>query len=413
MTVLIIGAGLAGLTTAYSLVQQKQSVILVDAQDNIAQKTSYANGGQLSYSYIDPLASWAMAKNLIPILLGRDENFEVDKKTLNLNSVIWFFKFLNQCSNKKRLNNLQKIANLAMRSQQLWQQLPQQVITDSHYKKSGKLVFYRSTSSFKAAKNMAEKKLALGINSTILTSNQCIALEPQLQQIESDIKGGIFTKEDAVADSYSFCQALNQWLLQTSYYQLQLNNEIESFNIKNNKIVSISTTQGKNIKVEKVVLACGYASNKLLKLLNIKLPIVPLKGYSVTLKSLKTINCSVTDYENKIVFSSFNNTMRIAGSTKFTYNETEFEQQKINKLLTLGSNTFADAADYNNHKSQWSGIRACTPNSLPILGQYKYSNLWLNTAHNFLGFTLALGCAQVIAKSIVNSNSSRSRSSSI
>ena len=414
MTTLIIGAGLSGLTTAYNLITQKQPVLVVEKLADVGCDTSFANGAQLSYSYIDPLASWSMVRKLPAIFLGRDPHFIISPKAINGANLLWFMQFIRQCSASNRQHNLHQLAKLALTSQQAWQQLPKQVTDNCHFRQSGKLVFYRSVQAFEQAKFFSAYKKQLGLSQQILTAQQCIELEPQLEHLQADIAGGIYAATDSSADSYQFCKALNKWLLDSPYYSLQLNTGIEKCHFNNKRITAVTSTGGKNMAVDKLVVAGGMGSITLLRGLGIKLSVAALKGHSVSLAGQKQLKCSITDFENKTVFSHLGNKLRIAGQTELIANSsTKVSAKNIQQLLALGSRVLPEAADYEQIQDKWAGIRVCTPNSLPILANDKYSNLWLNMAHNFLGFTLALGCAQQVANLVINGDSTSAGSSRV
>lgn len=398
--VVVIGGGVIGLSTAYALIQAGHKVTIVEEKDQIGCQTSFANGGQLSYRYVSPLADAGVPFQALQ-WLGKAHsplNFKLNFSPLQWS---WLFQFLMACNRKNNIVNGNHILRLSLYSQNVMSKWRDE-IDDFDWVKSGKMIIHRDEKTF--------RKAATGIDPNVqkvLSPEETVQLEPALKGIESTLMGSIYTPDDETADCYKFCLALYKALEKSSNFTCLYTHEVTDFFVENNKITAIETNQGR-IEADEFVVAAGNGSTAIFNMVGISVPVYPLKGYSLTLpfpeKANVVPNMSVTDYANKIVYAKLGNQLRIAAMVDIGYQDIYIRKERINALKDTVQTTFPDLLGINTAQ-EWSGLRPSTPTGLPILGRTKYLNLWANIGQGSLGFTLAAGCAMVISQLISQATS--------
>lgn len=398
--VAVIGGGVIGLSTAYALIKDGHQVTIIEAKDKVGSQTSFANGGQLSYRYVAPLADAGVPIQALQ-WLGKSHSPLNFKLNISLFQWSWLLKFLLVCNRKDNIKNGHHILRLSLYSQSIMSKWRDE-IDDFCWVKSGKLVIHRDQYAFKKAASGIDPQVQKALN-----REETIALEPSLNSISSTLVGSIYTPDDETADCYKFCLALYKKLEQSSNFKCLYKTEVKNFIKQNNKITAVETNMG-CIEADDFIIAAGNGSSALFEMVNISVPVYPLKGYSLTLPFPKSNNVvpamSVTDYANKIVYAKLGNQLRIAAMVDIGYQDVDIRPERIKALKDIVSKTFPDLLGIDTAE-EWSGLRPSTPKGTPILGPTQYSNLWSNIGHGSLGFTLAAGSAMVISKLISQENS--------
>ena len=398
--VVVIGAGVIGLSTAYALIQAGHRVTLIEADDKVGCQTSFANGGQLSYRYVAPLADAGVPLQALQ-WLGKAHsplNFKLNASPFQWS---WLLQFLMVCNRKDNIVNGNHILRLSLYSQSIMSKWRDE-IDDFCWVKPGKMVIHRDEKAF--------KKAASGIDPSVqkaLSKEETIQVEPALKGIESQLVGSIYTPDDETADCYKFCLALYKELEKNPNFQCLYEHKVTDFFTENNKITAIGTNQNR-IEADEFVIAAGNGSTQLFNMVGISVPVYPLKGYSLTLPFPEQANVvpsiSVTDYANKIVYAKLGNQLRIAAMVDIGYQDIYIRKERMDALKDTVRKTFPDLHGIDT-ALEWSGLRPSTPKGPPILGRTKYSNLWSNIGQGSLGFTLAAGSAMVITQLISQSTS--------
>ncbi len=402
-TIAIIGAGIIGVTTAYLLTKSGYEVILIDAEEGVALQTSFANGGQLSYSYIDAMSSPSLLKKIPSILLSQDEAFRVrlsaDPKYLS-----WGSQFLWNSQSDKEEQNTQNNLRLSLHSRDVMHAILSELNISFKYRKSGKLHIYTSPEDLEKAKIRAKQKAEWGCSQEILTAQQCIEVEPNLTQLTQTLAGGIYSVLDEVGDAPSFANDLLEIMQAQQKVQTLFNCQVSKIIKKGNVIESIETTSGK-IVADAYVLATGSDSLNLSRDCGLKLPVYPIKGYSITVPATKKApDVCISDMDNKVVFARIGDHLRIAGLADIVGYDKALDKSRINHLLNVCKRTLPDAGKYDEVLHQWTGFRPVTPSSVPIIGQAGASNLYINMGHGMFGWTLAMGSASLLT-SLINQES--------
>lgn len=406
MKIIILGAGVIGVTTAYFLAKQGHKVTIIEKNSAASLGCSYANGGQLSYCHAEP---WASKSALFPLL----------KAAITPNSFLsisnlgdkelrsWIGEFIKNCNQESAKNNTQKILALALRSKYLMQQLlNQEEDLKFNYKQKGTLHFFRKKKTLENATKQAGLQKTLGCNVEILDADQCIRLEPTLIKLDDQKKlaGGIYYPDDASGDSHLFTQSLAEICEEKYGVKFIFDCQVKNILTNYKKITGINTDK-EVFTADHYVYALGAQGINLLKGINLNPKIYPIKGYSLSIETNQDFlspNMALTDSENKIVYSKLGKTFRAAGTIEIG----SFNNNKNPKHLAFLKNTiqktFSDCGNIAKAK-EWHDFRPFRPNSIPLVCQVeKYQNLFINSGHGSLGWTLSLSSAQIISELIEN-----------
>lgn len=398
--VVVIGGGVIGLSTAYALIQSGHKVTLVEANDKVGCQTSYANGGQLSYRYVAPLADAGVPFQALQ-WLGKAHSPLNFKLNISPFQWSWLLQFLFACNRKDNVVNGQHILRLSLYSQSIMKKWRDQ-LDDFCWVKSGKMVIHRDEKTFKKASASIDPAVQ-----QVLNSAETVQIEPALKGIESELAGSIFTPDDETADCYKFCLALFKELEQHADFECLYEHKVTDFFVQDNKISALETSK-KRIEADEFVVAAGNGSTAIFDLAGISVPLYPLKGYSLTMPFPKKMHAvpsiSVTDYANKIVYAKLGDRLRVAAMVDIGYQHVDIRKERMDALKHTVKKTFPDLEGVDT-AIEWSGLRPSTPKGPPILGRTKYCNLWSNIGQGSLGFTLAAGSAMVIAQLIGNAQS--------
>ena len=398
MHVCVIGAGVVGVTTAWYLARQGLKVTLVDRLEAAAQGASYANGGQLSYSYVAPLAGPGVLGNLPDWLLNADSPLRFHPR-LDLHQWRWCLNFMRACTLGRSRKTTTELLELSYYSRELVHQLMLGDTLQFNYRRNGKLIVYRDSRSLALGMQQVAFQAALGSQQHGLNREQCVALEPTLAHIGPSLAGAIHTPSEEVGDCRLFTQGLLDRLLATGQVETLFNTEVLELRRERQRIAAVMTTQGE-LQVDGVVICSGVASRPLLKDLGIHLPLYPLKGYSLdiplTEESARRVpRISVTDSARKVVYAPLGQSLRVAAMVDMGTGNDHIDPLRIDLLKKQVRETFPDL-DLSSARP-WAGLRPATALSKPIIDVTRLRNLWLNVGHGALGFTLACGSAQALA----------------
>ena len=399
MKIAVIGAGIVGLSTAYELARAGHQAVILEKGYGVGLATSFANGAQLSYAYVQPLATPNTLRDVPGYLLDPEAPLKFNLQ-LSLHQWKWCYQFLLACNHKQVERATQQLLKLSASSRagfEAWREATQ---PDCDFAENGKLVIY----PHQAAVNGAAKQVALQAPMSplqqICSTEECIALEPALENYRARFAGGVWTESECVVDAYKTCCALENDIIKLGG-QFLFNTEVKKLVQQAGKITKIITNQGE-LDADAIVVANAHAALDLLRPLKIDVPLYPLKGYSITLPKSVLKHApirSITDAKRKIVFAPIGNAIRVAGMAELMGENLEIKQKRINELIACTDLLFGlhkVPADVH----AWAGLRPVTPTSLPVIGKTKYKNLFLNLGQGALGLTLAFGSAKMIVEEI-------------
>jgi D-amino-acid dehydrogenase len=398
MKVCVLGAGVAGMTSAYFLARAGHDVTVVERNAGVGLETSYANGGQLSYSYVAPLAGPGVLPKVPPWLLKRDAPLRFSPR---LDFFQWRFclQFVLACNAAQSELTTSRLLRLSFYSRQLMHDMVKAETLDFDYVRNGKLVFYSDAVSFRGAVATMDYQQSLGCEQEALDRDGCVAREPALAHIAREIAGGIYTPSEDAGDCYQFCVSLER-VLRAGENPVKFEFDTQVMELtRNNGSISAVQTNRHPIEADCYVVTLGAQSVFLLRPLGIDAPIYPLKGYSLTLPIMGGSAAplvSVTDHKRKVVYARLGAELRVAGMADITNYRADLDPARIDVLVRQVGHTFPGSADFSRVQP-WCGLRPATPRGTPVLGRTRYSNLLLNVGHGALGFTLACGCGKIIA----------------
>lgn len=405
MKIAVMGAGVIGVTTAYYLAKKGYEVTVIERNSDSALECSYANGGQLSYSHLEPWANPYFLKKIPKLLFSKNSPLIFDNY-FNLSLITWVAKFLLSCKLSNVEKNTKQIFDIALYSRNLIQNLIDEENLEFSYSDNGILHIFEDQEMLRSSLRQSKFQESLGCDFEFLDSKEkCYQKEEALKFSKKPIIGGIFYPNDASGDIHVFCQKLTS-LSKKMGVEFKYNSEIEDLIIEKNSVIALKT-KDEFIKSDKFVVSLGASSPLLLRKYNIKLPICPLKGYSINISNLSDEilpNVGVTDQQNKMVFSRLGNDLRVAGIAEISGYDCSIKNNRIDFLKKLTKDIFPKSSAFKKVDS-WSCIRPLTPDSVPLIGPTAYKNLYLNTGHGSLGWTLATGSANIVIDYIENSSS--------
>ncbi len=397
MKVLVLGAGVIGVTTAYYLNKKGYDVTVVDRNSQSAAECSFANGGQLSYAHVEPWASPSVLTK-IPKWLIKENSPLVFRLRLDPAMWAWALKFLSCCNETQALESAGNMMRLSLFSKESFKELMEDTKISFHHLNRGILHTFRCRKTFDANIEQADFQKKLGCRFEILDSREkCEALEPAIKSSPEGIIGGIYFPDDESGDVNEFTVNLTK-VLQSRGVKFEYNTNIQDFNFEGYKIKGVITDKGV-LQADKYVVSTGAYSSVLLKKIGINVPIYPMKGYSISIKikdESKAPKVGITDQGNKIVFSRLGDIIRVAGTAEFAGYDDSVKTNRIKTLKAMVRENFPECGDIDN-AGEWACLRPSTPDGSPIIGETKYNNLFLNTGHGTLGWTLSCGSAKAIA----------------
>ncbi len=397
MHIIVLGAGVAGLTTAYCLARDGHHVTVVDREHGPARGASYANGGQLSYSYVAPLAGPGALRDLPLWLLDCNSPLRFHPR-LDPHQWRWCLQFLAACTGRQSRRATERLLTLSLYSRAMLEEFVAGTELDFSHSRTGKLVVYSSEKSFQGAVAQMRYQERFGCVQHAVDAAECLTIEPSLSRIRDRLVGGIFTPSEQAADCYRFCVGLEA-LLRAAPYTVKFAYGLAAsrFVCDRERVLALETDQGA-IEADAYILALGTGSRALAGTARVDLPIYPLKGYSISVAvraAATSPAVSVTDYARKIVYAPLGDRLRVAGMADIVGYGREMDEQRLALLIREAKAAFPDVSDYRQ-LDPWCALRPATPTSMPILGPTKLSNLLLNVGHGALGFTLAMGSARVV-----------------
>ena len=389
--IIVIGGGVVGLTSAWWLAEAGYGVTLLERAPEVGSGASYGNGGQLSYRYVSPLADEGVPLKALQWLFQENGPLRF-KPEADIRQYRWLASFLAHCRADVNRRTTAKLLELGELSRQSMKQLEVKVpLEDFDWRDAGKLVVYRSRDIF-------EKAAAKAGAGQIWSPKDCAEREPSLAAAQPLLAGGIYNAGEAVADCHAFCQALAVQLRQHPNFQGFVHGEAQRLRAERGRITGIETSNGL-LTADAYVLAAGIQSRDLSDSVGIRLPLYPLKGYSLTAPIRQddiAPEISVTDFERKVLYARIGDKLRVAAMVDMVGEDLRHDPKRVNSLTRQVRETMPRAADYSK-LSVWSGLRPATPSSAPIIGATPYDKLCLNVAHGPLGFTFACGTASLLA----------------
>ncbi|MFO1154706.1 MAG: D-amino acid dehydrogenase [Rhodospirillales bacterium] len=396
MTVVVIGAGVVGVTTAYYLAREGADVIVIERQPGAGLETSYANGGQISANHAAP---WAGPKTPWKALqwLGRTDAPLLFHLRWDPALFGWLRRFLANCTETAVRRNIERALSLALYSRR--QLVVLRAETGLHYDEltRGILHIFRNPADWREALPQVELMNQLGCTRRPVDAAQCVAIEPALAAISTDLIGGVFSPDDESGDAYAFTRGLARIATERGA-QFRYGVTVRTLTRAGNRIAAVETDHGK-IAADAVIVAAGSYSPMLLRTLGMRLPVYPAKGYSITVpveSGSVAPTVALIDDEFKMVYSRLGDRLRIAGTAEFAGYDASVDERRARFLLAKAIELFPHCGDVARAEF-WAGLRPSTPDGVPVIGPTRLPNLFLNTGHGTLGWTMACGSGRLVA----------------
>jgi D-amino-acid dehydrogenase len=400
MRVLVLGGGVVGVTSAWYLARDGHEVTLVDRQPGAALETSFANGGQISASYAEP---WANPGAPLKILkwLARDDAPLLFRPRLDARQWRWGLQFLVECLPSRTRRNTIQCLNLALYSRDCLKALRADTGIQYDQLERGILQFYTEPDEFARGVDAADLMREYGCDRDVKTPDECVAIEPALAQCREHLAGGIFTASDESGDAQRFTRELARMAGEHGV-TFAWNTEIQALLPAGDAIGGVRVVRDgarfDSLAADAYVMALGSYSPFLLGPVRVPCNVYPAKGYSATIdigdhQGAPTV--SLTDFAWKIVLTRLGQRLRVAGTAELNGWDTSLNQMRCEALAARTFELFPDAGDRDGIR-YWTGLRPATPSNAPLIGRTRYRNLFLNTGHGTLGWTMACGSARAL-----------------
>jgi D-amino-acid dehydrogenase len=382
-------------------------VTLIDRREGAGLETSFANGGQLGAGEVAPWAG-PEVPGLVLRWLGRvDAPFRLRLKA-DPEQWLWLLRFLLRCRTSARMERTLPNLALAFLTRARMDAMSAQFETEDaplcfDERRDGILKIYHQERTLQEAIRNLDAMRSAGLEQKVLTANECVDVEPALGPAlqKGEIAGGIYCRSDGSGDAHLFTTRLAE-RAQRRGVAFVTGAEVTSFETRGDRINGVRT-KAWLFAADAVVLAAGVGTIRLARLAGLRIPVYPLKGYSVTLQGVNALTPSVslTDEARKIVVSRLGDRVRVAGTAEVGGYDTTLEMPRARSVLAAALEFLPQMSEYAGAAEFWTGLRPMSSDGCPIIGQGgRFSNLYLNTGHGSLGWTLAAGSAAVLADHI-------------
>lgn len=395
MKVIVLGAGVIGVTTAYQLVRAGHEVTVVDRQPGAALETSFANAGEISFGYCSPWAApgipvkalrWMLMKHA-PLILRP----KVDGAMLS-----WLASMLRNCTSARYALNKSRMLKLADYSRLSLAAVREETGIAYDGRMQGTLQLFRTEQQLDASAKDVKALAADGIPFEVLDPDGCIRVEPALRHVREKIVGGLLTPKDETGDCFKFTSALAERAAALGVRFLY-ETAIERLDVDGDQVHGVLTSRGP-LRADAVIVALGSFSPLLLRQVGIRLPVYPVKGYSLTIPITdagRAPESTVMDETYKIAITRLGDRIRVGGMAEISGYTNDLGPARRRTLEHSVTDLFP-GGDVTK-ASFWSGLRPMTPDGTPVIGRTRIGGLFLNTGHGTLGWTMSCGSARVIS----------------
>ncbi len=402
--IVIIGGGLQGLATAFVLVSRGENVLVLERDSDVASSASFANAGMLTPSQSMP---WNSPSDISQILSGfgkKDSPMAISAPALP-SLLFWGLKFLRN-STASRFDSITKnLYQLGVYSKEKTKELRDQLEISYDESEMGTIKIYRNEKNFEKAISLQERIYGSSKFAEYLNTQELINKEPQLSEIKDKLVGGIYFPNDETGDAYKFCKNLEDYL-RNNGGRILTNTKINRILINKGKVNCIVTDRA-ILQTKKVVVCAGSWSHDLLKKVRLYLPVRPVKGYSLTYQTTGLNNLpnhAIVDESIHTAITPFKNRVRVAGTAEFVGFNDQIHNKRIkylnNMLASVYPNLFSKIV--KDEGKIWHGFRPMSADGLPFIGRTKISGLYVNCGQGHLGWTLAMGSANLLADEILD-----------
>lgn len=397
--ILIIGAGIAGLSVAYYLNREGFKVTIVD-QDEATDNCSYGNAGLIVPSHFTPLASPGVIGKGLRWMLKPESPFSL-KLRFDRELFIWGWKFIEASTQSRAKKAAPVLLNLLLKNRELLIELEQKEKLKFGLERKGLLMLCNTEKGFEEEDKIIQKGNQLGLSAKLLSASEVKEMEPNIQM---NIHGAGYYPEDAHFHPGLLMNGFRNLLKERDVTFLN-NTRITGVEKKGNCISGVKTEHSKVLKCTDVIFCTGASNSSLKRELGISMPVQPGKGYSITINKPKTVpNASLMLSEAYVAVTPMNGSIRFAGTMELAGQNKSINKNKITALKKAVSKYLPEfSAEYFNGQNIWIGLRPCSPDGLPYVGKLKqYQNAYVSTGHSMLGMSLGLASGDLLAGQILS-----------
>lgn len=401
MKVVVLGAGVIGMSTAWYLAADGHEVTVVDRQGGPGMETSFANAGEISPSYAAPWAGPGVIRKAIGWMLDKHGPFRLYPR-LDPAQWRWLLKMAANCNLRSYERNLQRMQRLAVYSRECFIALRSATGWSYDDRQLGTLLFFRDAQGLAAVDSDLDTLRSFGVRVDVVDADGCVRAEPGLAPMRAKIAGGLHMPDDETGDCLMFCTLLHE-RLQTKGVRFRFDTAIDALERDGDSVAAVRVTPRgaapERLAADAFVLAMGSYSPLLARPLELELPVYPVKGYSLTVPisdEARAPRSSIVDEDHKVAITRLGSRIRVAGTAEVGGYDTTLRTNRLDTIVHVLSDLFPGGFQ-REQMSFWTGLRPMTPDGTPIVGRSPLKRLFLNTGHGTFGWTMSLGSGRVVA----------------
>jgi D-amino-acid dehydrogenase len=395
MKIVILGAGVIGVTTAYYLARAGHEVTVLDRQPGPALETSFANAGEISPGYASPWAAPGIPAKAVKWLMMRHAPLIIQPMP-DFAKMSWVTKMLMNCTSPAYARNKSRMVRLAEYSRDCLKELRAETGISYDERTQGTLQLFRTQKQVDGAAKDIKVLAADGVPFEVLDADGCIKVEPGLADKRHKIAGGLRLPGDETGDCFKFTNSLAD-MAKALGVVFRWGVSIERIEVAMGRVTGVKTSEGP-VTGDAFVLAMGSYSPMLARPLGMRLPVYPVKGYSITVPikdAGKAPESTIMDETYKIAITRLGDRIRVGGMAEIAGFDMTLHPRRRETLVHSVEDLFGGAGDQSK-ATFWCGLRPMTPDGTPIVGASSLPNLYLNTGHGTLGWTMAAGSARLL-----------------
>ena len=396
MKIVILGSGVIGAASAYYLAKAGHEVTVIDRQNGSALETSFANAGEVSPGYAAPWAGPGVPLKAIKWLMMEHSPLAI-RPSLDPKMWTWVMQMLMNCTSNRYEINKGRMLRIAQYSRDVLQQLREDTGITYDERTQGTLQLFRNQQQVDASHSDIEILQRYNVPYETLDVAACLKVEPALAQVKEKFVGALRLPGDETGDCFKFTQNLAK-MAEALGVKFEYGVSIDRLVTEGDKVTGIKTSLG-IITADSFVMALGSYSPIMLRDLGIKIPVYPIKGYSITLPITDVASApesTIMDETYKVAITRLGDRIRVGGTAEITGFNMDLRESRRATLVHSVTDLFPNGGDVSQAEF-WAGLRPMTPDGTPIIGATPFKNLYLNTGHGTLGWTMACGSGQYLA----------------
>ena len=402
MRVVVMGAGVIGVTTAYYLAKGGAEVTVLDRQAGPGLETSYANAGELSYGMTSPWAAPGVPVKALKWLFMKRRPLFI-WPLISPTMWMWGLQMLRNCNEESYRVNKSRMVRISNYSRDVMPDLIAETGIDYDGREQGTLQLFRTAKQLEHSHADQEILSEFGSPFEVLDRDGCIAVEPALAAVRPKFVGGLRLTADRTGDCRMFTIALAEKCAEMGV-EFQYGQSIRAIAIEDDKVAGVDTEIAGRVTGDSYVCALGSYGPRVLNPIGVKLPVYPVKGYSVTLPvtdDAMAPQSTIMDETHKVAITRLGDRIRVAGTAEIAGYSGRLGPHATDTVRYVVGDLFPQGGDISRAEG-WTGLRPMTPDGTPVLGPSRYDNLFLNTGHGTLGWTMACGSGRAVADIVLD-----------